>query len=102
MQRPLTLDRFHAACGAVAAACGVPPADLLLHTRTPYATRARLVLYAALHSAGWAYSDIGRRCGRDHSTVMNGVKSGAALIAGDPDYAAAARVALAAVGEVSS
>jgi hypothetical protein len=38
-------------------------------------TRCRFEIYAKLNAHGWSLSQIGRLCGgRDHTTVLNGIK----------------------------
>ena len=38
-------------------------------------SRARQDLWRELRAAGWAYEEIGRLFGRDHTTVLHGVRS---------------------------
>lgn len=48
--------------------------DVLLRgKRTQDLTHVRRALWLALRDQGWSYGQIGRRCGRDHSTVIHGI-----------------------------
>jgi chromosomal replication initiation ATPase DnaA len=63
-------------------ATNVPECALLGRCRTMSVGRARNALYAALRAAGLSYPEIGALLGRDHTTVMHGVrKAGAASAA---------------------
>jgi chromosomal replication initiation ATPase DnaA len=44
---------------------------LMLTGKRAFAVAARRDAYAALRAAGYSYPEIGRFCGRDHSTVMH-------------------------------
>lgn len=74
----------------VAREYGVAPAELTGPRRTRSVAEARLMAYALLRdTAGMSYPEIGQALGRDHTTVIHGVRSTARHIAGDA-YAAAA------------
>lgn len=49
-------------------------ADILGRSRDKLAMRARRTLYRRLREEGYSYPTIGRMVGRDHTTVMSGVK----------------------------
>lgn len=51
----------------------VSEAVLLKGKRTHDLTHVRRALWSALREQGWSYGQIGRRCGRDHSTVVHGI-----------------------------
>lgn len=51
----------------------VSEAVLLNGKRTHDLTHVRRALWSALRDQGWSYGQIGRRCGRDHSTVIHGI-----------------------------
>lgn len=56
----------------------VPPHEILSHTRNVQrASEARQFAYLQMWSEGCAFSEIGRAFGRDHSTVMHGVRAAA-------------------------
>ncbi len=48
---------------------------LLSRRRTKTIAKARTELYVELHNAGLSYPEIGRCTGRDHTTVLSGVRS---------------------------
>lgn len=66
----------------------VPTSRLKGLARGEGAREARFALYTALRMRGNSYKTIGNFLGRDHATVMHGVREAEALMAGDPDYAA--------------
>ena len=51
----------------------VSEAVLLNGKRTHDLTHVRRALWACLRELDWTYGEIGRRCGRDHSTVIHGI-----------------------------
>ncbi len=51
----------------------VSEAQLLTGARTNDLAQIRRALWNCLREAGWSYGQIGRRCGRDHSTVIHGI-----------------------------
>lgn len=59
---------------------GCDPGDVLGRGKYAATARARLVMYAAIRTVyGWGWSEIGRRTGRDHSTIRHGVRCAIAL-----------------------
>lgn len=52
----------------------VHPRDLMGPARFHFVTYPRFAAYKALKMRGWSYSHIGRFMGRDHSTVIHGVR----------------------------
>lgn len=66
---------------------GVPTAHVKGYARADGAREARFALYAALRRRGWSYTRIGMFCGRDHATVIHGVRKAEAMVAACPDYA---------------
>lgn len=66
----------------------VPTARLKGYARCGGAKEARFALYRALRSRGNSYSAIGALLGRDHSTVLYGVREADAMMAACPEYAA--------------
>ena len=53
---------------------GVSVADMLSRSRKPELVAARQVYWFYLRSKGLGFSEIGRRFGWDHATVLHGVK----------------------------
>lgn len=51
----------------------VSESQLLTGARTNDLAQIRRALWNCLREAGWSYGQIGRRCGRDHSTVIHGI-----------------------------
>lgn len=49
--------------------------DALGRSRTLSVARARKAVYVALREKGLSYTEIGRLVGRDHTTVVAGVRS---------------------------
>lgn len=65
----------------------VPPHEILSKTRNvPRAGEARQYVYLRMWAEGLAFAEIGRLMGRDHTTVMHGVRK-AALKATEVEYA---------------
>lgn len=48
--------------------------DIMSRRRIRPITQARFALYAALRQRGWSYPRIGNFMGRDHSSVLVGVR----------------------------
>lgn len=53
----------------------IAPDAIVGRAQTPDLTRARKVAYLAGWRCGLSYAEIGRQAGRDHTTVMSGVRS---------------------------
>lgn len=53
---------------------GISQRDILGTSRAQEIMRARQLLYAVLRGVGWSYPRIGKFVGRDHTSVMSGVK----------------------------
>ena len=66
---------------------GVPPADLISAKRVGATTEAPFALYKALHMRGMGYSAIGRFLGRNHASVLHGVRVAEELMRDHPAYA---------------
>ena len=97
MKPALTSERLDRGVDMAAKAFEVPHREILSKMRTPAVTRARLALYAAVYDAcQTSYTEVAWRMGRDHSTIIWGVKQARAMAAADPEYA----VALARVRDV--
>jgi len=69
--RPVSIP---ATIARIAAAHGVGPRDLLGRTRLSHIVDARRDLYHALRVSGLSLTQIGAAVGRDHTTVMTGLK----------------------------
>ena len=84
---------LHAIIRAVCIATNVASRDFLSPTKgARNITDARQVYYYLGHEVlRYDYSAIGRRCGRDHSTVISGVKKVGANLAKYADTIAAAK-----------
>lgn len=66
----------------------VHPRDLVSDARFGFLIPARFALYKALRLRGWTASMIGRAIGgRDHKTILHGIKRAEYMIERDPDYA---------------
>jgi chromosomal replication initiation ATPase DnaA len=63
------------------------PEVLVSRKRRKYVTYARFALYTALRRRGWSYLSIGAFLGRDHATIMYGVRAAEYLIERDEEYA---------------
>lgn len=61
--------------------------DVLGRKRRQQISHARMALYAALRKRGWSYPRIGMFCGRDHATVIYGVRVAEELSRRYPAYA---------------
>lgn len=66
----------------------VHPRDLLGGYRFQFVTRARFAIYLALRRRGWSYEQIGKFLGRDHSSVIHGVKRAEYMVEKDAAFAA--------------
>jgi len=59
----------------VAEAHGLTPRDLLGRSRMRPITRARMTAYAEIRDRlGYSYPEIGMIFGRDHTTILHGVR----------------------------
>ena len=67
----------------------IHPRDLMGPYRFGFLTRARFALYKALRIRGWSYSAIGTFVGgRDHTTIIYGVRRAEYFMERNPAYAA--------------
>ena len=90
MKPALTSERITRATDEAAKVFEVPQREILSRIRVPSVTRARLALYAAIYDAcQTSYSEIGWRLGRDHSTLVYGVKRAREMAADDAEFALA-------------
>lgn len=64
----------------------VPARDILSRRRIKPIAQARFALYAALRQRGWSYPRIGMFIGRDHATVIHGVRKAEWLMERYPSY----------------
>lgn len=69
-----------------AEAIGEPVAVLMGDNRAQKLAQARWAVMLGLRNAGWSLTRIGRALHRDHTTVMNGLERGKALMVGDSDF----------------
>lgn len=70
----------------------VHPRDLVGNTRFGFLIPARFALYKALRMRAWSTSMIGRAIGgRDHSTILHGLKRAEYMMDRDPHFADAVR-----------
>ena len=53
---------------------GVTPAQIMGNGRTADVTAARQLAYVKARAMGLSYPEIGRAFGRDHTTIMHGVR----------------------------
>ncbi len=60
---------------AVSEATGIPSKHILSKIRTAPVARARQIVMYEARKAGLSYPQIGRALGRDHSTVVVGVRT---------------------------
>lgn len=68
---------------------GVHSRDLVSDARFGFIIPARFALYKALRLRGWSTAKIGRAIGgRDHSTVLHGIKRAEHMMERDPHFAA--------------
>lgn len=88
MKPPLTPGRLTAALAVAAEIYGVPPVVLLGRGRETHVTRARHMVWAALYQAcDGTISQIARAFGRDHTTVLYGIRVAMARAVEDPAVA---------------
>ena len=62
--------------------------DLNSRVRFAFIMPARFAMYKALRERNWSYPRIGRLFGKDHSTIIHGVKRAEWLMGRDESYAA--------------
>lgn len=67
---------------------GVPLGAITSRARTRTVSRVRWALYVGMASKGVSSTNIGRRFGRDHSTVLYGLRQAREVAARDPAYKA--------------
>lgn len=73
---------------AVARAWDLSIEEVRGRTRIPYVDGARVAAYwIARHATGMSYPQIGRQFGRDHTTILSGVRRADALRRSDQDFA---------------
>jgi chromosomal replication initiation ATPase DnaA len=82
-----------AICRHVAEATEVAVKDLTGANRSPAAIRARWIAMRALRDRCMPVVSIGKALGRDHTTVIHGLRRFDEIAAEDPRYAALAREA---------
>jgi hypothetical protein len=83
---------FERAVAAIEAAFGIARSDLLSPRRKRRFARARFALFLLLRDAtNWSLPKIGGFIGRDHTTIMHGLRQAEALFEGDEAYAQAYR-----------
>ncbi len=68
----------------VASVYGYATAELHSRFRYAHLAWARKVAYYVLHRRGASYSEIGRYFGRDHSTIISGVRKVAEWVEDNP------------------
>lgn len=72
---------------AVAWAFEVHPRDLIGTARFQFLMRPRFALYTVLHRRGMSLKQTGQVCGgRDHSTVIYGIKRAEHMMERDPEF----------------
>lgn len=62
------------------------PKEMMSRRRIRPIAQARFALYAALRQRGWSYPAIGKFTGRDHATVIHGVRKADYLMEHDRSY----------------
>ena len=68
---------------------GVHQRDIVSDARFGFLIPARFALYKALRLRGWSCAQIGKLVsGRDHSTILHGLKRADYMMERDPSYAA--------------
>lgn len=65
---------------------GLDPDLIMGRSRIREAAYVRFAIWHALHNHGLSYSQIGRRFGRDHSSVLEGCRRAAQSL-DDPEFA---------------
>lgn len=68
------VDAVSALVRKISRAHEVSPEAIMGPKRTSELVVARWNLWAELYSTGMAIKEIGRRCNRDHSTVLHGLR----------------------------
>ena len=68
-------ERLAVALRNALAKTGIPAEQILGRSRHPAVCYARKLVWCDMHANGASYSEIGRLTGRDHSSVMAGVRS---------------------------
>lgn len=66
-------ERLHFYADLAAARHGCTRDDVLGRSRKPVYAAARREVYRRLHDAGWNFSEIGRRMGVHHTSVLHGL-----------------------------
>ncbi len=74
---------------------------LLRGERTQALTHVRRALWSCLREMDWTYGQIGRRCGRDHSTVIHGIDR-YHVTAHEPEFLAKVEAAKALAPEIAT
>lgn len=69
-----TGPQFKRVLRIVSAAYRLKPAEIMGAARNKPIVRARQHLWTLLIDRGWGYTQVGSKCGRDHATIMHGVK----------------------------
>lgn len=69
----------------------VHPRDIEGKAKFDFILPARFAIWAALRNTGSTYAQIGRWFGRDHSTIINGVRRANQIAEQDYDYRAKVR-----------
>lgn len=84
-----SLNAMKSILNHVGATYGVTPTDIVSNRRTKVVALARQVTcYVARQCTGYSYPQIGRKIGRDHTTVLYAVSHVEDLMKADPDFAA--------------
>lgn len=65
----------------------IHPRDLVSHYKFDFLMMPRFAVYKALRLRGWSYPQIGKALGRDHSTIIYGVRRADWQMERDPEYA---------------
>ena len=71
-----------------AAATGICQSRIHSEGRTIRIVRIRWAIFQVLRQRGWSLHEIGDVFGKDHGTVINGLKKSKALLESDPTYRA--------------
>lgn len=64
----------------------VPLEELMGRARCSHHMPPRFALYKALHLRGWSTPQIGEFLGRDHSTIIYGLRRAEQIMAGNKSY----------------
>jgi chromosomal replication initiation ATPase DnaA len=90
MKPALTPERVTRAADETAKVFEVPQREILGRLRVPSVARARQAMYAALYDAcQTSYTEMAWRLGRDHSTLVYGVKRAREMAEDDNEFAVA-------------